>query len=111
MLALTVQLGSEAFSSQDMAATMDLCVSCKGCRRECPTGVDMARMKIEVKHALVKKDGLSPRDRLVGLLPKYAEIASRFHLRLGLQKRYSVFQQNALFRSGTLILSEHLKRQ
>ena len=78
-LALTGQLGTEAFSSKDMAATMDLCVSCKGCRRECPTGVDMARMKIEVKHALVKKDGLSPRDRLVGLLPKYAEIASRFH--------------------------------
>ena len=78
-LALTGQLGTEAFSSKDMAATMDLCVSCKGCRRECPTGVDMARMKIEVKHALVKRDGLSPRDRLVGLLPKYAEFASRFH--------------------------------
>ena len=59
-LALTGQLGTEAFSSQDMAETMDLCVSCKGCRRECPTGVDMARMKIEVKNALVKKNGLSP---------------------------------------------------
>jgi Fe-S oxidoreductase len=78
-LALTGQLGTEAFSSQEMAETMDLCVSCKGCRRECPTGVDMARMKIEVKNALVKKNGLSPRDRLVGLLPKYAEVASRFH--------------------------------
>ena len=34
-----------------MAETLKLCVSCKGCRRECPTGVDMARMKIEVQAA------------------------------------------------------------
>ena len=35
-------------ASDAMADTMKFCVSCKGCRRECPTGVDMARMKIEV---------------------------------------------------------------
>ncbi|MBT4355624.1 MAG: FAD-binding protein [Rhodospirillaceae bacterium] len=78
-LALSGQLGEDAFSSNEMAETMDLCVSCKGCRRECPTGVDMARMKVEVKHALAKKNGLSFRDRLVGFLPRYAEVASRFH--------------------------------
>lgn len=78
-LALSGQLGADAFSSNEMAETMDLCVSCKGCRRECPTGVDMARMKVEVKHALVRKNGLLLRDRLVGFLPRYAEIASRFH--------------------------------
>jgi FAD/FMN-containing dehydrogenase/Fe-S oxidoreductase len=78
-LALSGQLGAGAFSSNEMAETMDLCVSCKGCRRECPTGVDMARMKVEVKHALANKNGLSFRDRLVGFLPRYAEVASRFH--------------------------------
>jgi Fe-S oxidoreductase/FAD/FMN-containing dehydrogenase len=78
-LALSGQLGPDAISTQEMAETMDLCVSCKGCKRECPTGVDMARMKIEVKHALLKKNGLSMRDRLVGLLPRYAEFASRFY--------------------------------
>jgi Fe-S oxidoreductase len=30
---------------------MDLCVSCKGCKRDCPTGIDMAKMKIEVRAA------------------------------------------------------------
>ncbi|MFL5059925.1 MAG: FAD-binding and (Fe-S)-binding domain-containing protein, partial [Xanthobacteraceae bacterium] len=46
-LAITGQLGGDALTSDEMAETMQLCVSCKGCRHECPTGVDMARMKIE----------------------------------------------------------------
>jgi len=33
-----------------MRETMALCISCKGCKRECPTGIDMARMKIEFLH-------------------------------------------------------------
>ena len=60
-----------------MAETLKLCVSCKACRRECPTGVDMARMKIEVQAARVAKHGLSLRDRLVGYLPRYAPFAAR----------------------------------
>src|SRR2546427_493691 len=44
-LALSGQLGPDAFTSDEMHATLALCVSCKGCRRECPTGVDMAKMK------------------------------------------------------------------
>jgi Fe-S oxidoreductase len=55
-----------------MAETMKLCVSCKACKRECPTGVDMARMKIEVQAARAKRNGFSLRDRLVGHLPRYA---------------------------------------
>jgi Fe-S oxidoreductase len=57
---------------------MKLCVSCKGCRHECPTGVDMARMKIEVQAARAKRYGLSLRDRLVGYLPRYAPYAAMF---------------------------------
>src|SRR4029077_13161443 len=57
--------------------TLKLCVSCKACRHECPTGVDMARMKIEVLAARATKRGLSLRDRLVGYLPRYAGLASR----------------------------------
>jgi FAD/FMN-containing dehydrogenase/Fe-S oxidoreductase len=77
-LAITGQLGPDAFTSDDMAQTLALCVSCKACRRECPTGVDMARMKIEAQAARVEKHGLSPRDRLVGYLPRYAPFAARW---------------------------------
>jgi Fe-S oxidoreductase len=76
-LAISGQLGPDALASDDMAETMKLCVSCKACRRECPTGVDMAKMKIEVLAARVAKRGLSLRDRLVGYLPRYAGWASR----------------------------------
>src|SRR2546425_10685928 len=75
-LALTGQLGPDAFTSDEMAETLKLCVSCKACRRECPTGVDMARMKIEVSAARAAKLGLSLHDRLVGFLPRYAPIAA-----------------------------------
>jgi len=60
-----------------MAETLKLCVSCKACRHECPTGVDMARMKIEVQAARAAKFGLSLHDRAVGYLPRYAPFAAR----------------------------------
>jgi FAD/FMN-containing dehydrogenase/Fe-S oxidoreductase len=76
-LAISGQLGADALASDEMADTLKLCVSCKACRHECPTGVDMAKMKIEVLAARVAKRGLSLRDRLVGYLPRYAGLASR----------------------------------
>jgi FAD/FMN-containing dehydrogenase len=75
-LAITGQLGPNAFTSDEMAETLKLCVSCKACRGECPTGVDMARMKIEVQAARAEIQGFSLRDRLVGWLPRYAPHAA-----------------------------------
>jgi len=76
-LAITGQLGVDALTSDEMAETINLCVSCKACRRECPTGVDMARMKIEVLAARAARFGFSLRDRLIGWLPRYAPYAAK----------------------------------
>ena len=76
-LALSGQLGPDALTSQAMYDTLDLCVSCKGCKRECPTGVDMAKMKVEFLAHYKRKHGYTLKDRLVAHLPDYADAVSR----------------------------------
>ena len=76
-LALTGQLGADALTSSEMYDTLALCVGCKACGKECPTGVDMARMKIEFLHHYHSRRGLPLRERLVAWLPRYAPYASR----------------------------------
>jgi Fe-S oxidoreductase len=86
-LALSGQIGVDAFASDAMAETMKLCVSCKACKRECPTGVDMAKMKIEVLAARAKTHGFSLRDRLIAFMPHYAPYAARIAPLLNLRNR------------------------
>ncbi|MDH4182462.1 MAG: FAD-binding oxidoreductase, partial [Betaproteobacteria bacterium] len=57
-LAVSGQLGTD-FANEAVREALALCVSCKGCRRDCPTGVDMAKMKIEFAFHWQKKHGLA----------------------------------------------------
>ncbi|HEY5622415.1 MAG TPA: FAD-linked oxidase C-terminal domain-containing protein, partial [Gammaproteobacteria bacterium] len=75
-LALTGQVPSEDLTSKALYETLDLCVGCKACKRECPTGVDVTRMKIEFLHGYKKRWGLTLRDRLIAYLPRYAPVLS-----------------------------------
>ena len=86
-LAISGQLGPDAFTSEDMMETMKLCVSCKGCKRECPTGIDMSKMKIEVQNQHQQKHGLSLHNRLIGYLPHYAPYAAKISGVLNLRDR------------------------
>ncbi len=88
-LALSNQLGNEALSSDAMQDTMKLCVSCKACKRECPTGVDMAKMKLEVLAARARTHGHTLHDKLVAHLPRYAPLASKCRGLVNLRNRIS----------------------
>ncbi|MBS1246861.1 MAG: lactate dehydrogenase, partial [Proteobacteria bacterium] len=86
-LAISGQLGRDALVSAAMRETMALCVSCKGCKRECPTGVDMARMKIEFMHQYRKRHAPRLRERLIAWLPRYAPLAARLPWLFNLRDR------------------------
>ena len=84
-LAISGQLGTDALVSAAMYDTMDLCIGCKGCRRECPTGVDMAKMKVEFLYHYRKRHRLPLKDRLIAYLPRYAPVAARLSYILNLR--------------------------
>ena len=89
-LALSGQLPFDAAKD-----ALELCVSCKGCKRECPTGVDMARMKIEYLAHYNARYGLKLRDRLIAYLPRYAPwlspIAPLANVAQAIGKRFAGF--------------------
>ncbi|MEM7129496.1 MAG: FAD-linked oxidase C-terminal domain-containing protein [Chloroflexota bacterium] len=64
-LALTGQLEAAGLADEELRPVMELCLECKACKSECPTGVDMARLKSEFLHQYRQAHGTTFKDRLM----------------------------------------------
>ncbi|HHB79179.1 MAG TPA: FAD-binding oxidoreductase [Saprospiraceae bacterium] len=64
-LTLSGELGQGDFTSDELETVLDLCVSCKSCKTECPSNVDIAKMKSEVTQKRYDKHGLGMREKLI----------------------------------------------
>ncbi|QSA99213.1 (Fe-S)-binding protein [Methylococcus sp. EFPC2] len=86
--ALNGEYGPKPFLGPELQAAMDLCVSCKGCKRECPNGVDMALLRVEALAQRWSQSGRVPlRERLLANLPRLAPWLGRLGWLLRLRER------------------------
>jgi FAD/FMN-containing dehydrogenase/Fe-S oxidoreductase len=76
-LAMTGQLDFAGLTDHDVKKVLDLCLECKACKSECPTNVDMARLKAEFLHQYYRKHGLPWRNWVFGNVARLDRIASR----------------------------------
>jgi FAD/FMN-containing dehydrogenase/Fe-S oxidoreductase len=74
--AMTGDLATDATDPEFVREIMDLCIGCKGCANDCPSEVDMAKLKAEVQHAHHEEHGTSFRDRLFANIDRYANLGS-----------------------------------
>ena len=75
-LAMTGQLDEAGLTSPSVQEAMDLCLACKGCKSECPSNVDMARLKGEAQQKWYDAHGTTLRDRLIAKSPIMARRVS-----------------------------------
>ncbi|EMA63377.1 FAD linked oxidase [Halorubrum distributum JCM 13561] len=76
--AISGELPDDPTDDEFVTEVMDLCVGCKGCKVDCPSGVDMAKLKAEVEHAHHEEHGIDLRTRLLGRFESLAPLASKF---------------------------------
>ncbi|WP_255191528.1 FAD-binding and (Fe-S)-binding domain-containing protein [Natronobeatus ordinarius] len=67
----------ELYTEEFQRRVLDLCIGCKGCQSDCPTGVDLAKLKAEVKHQYHDREGISARERLFANVDRLAALGSR----------------------------------
>jgi FAD/FMN-containing dehydrogenase/Fe-S oxidoreductase len=67
----------KGFGSAEVAESLDLCLSCKGCSSDCPAGVDMATYKAEVLYQRYRRRLRPPAHYSLGWLPRWARLAAR----------------------------------
>lgn len=65
-------------ADEDLHAILDLCIQCKGCKTECPSQVDIAKMKSEALFYLQEKNGYLLRNKIFAYLDKMTERAFPF---------------------------------
>ncbi|HKK45715.1 MAG TPA: FAD-linked oxidase C-terminal domain-containing protein [Balneolaceae bacterium] len=68
----------EAFQSEELHDALDLCLSCKACKSECPANVDMARMKAEFMQGWHNEKGLELGERFFGQASEFYPLAGKF---------------------------------
>ncbi|WP_132060156.1 FAD-binding and (Fe-S)-binding domain-containing protein [Halorussus amylolyticus] len=67
----------EQFDTEFMAEVMDLCIGCKGCARDCPSEVDMAKLKAEIEHEHHQQHGASFRERAFANVETLSKMGSK----------------------------------
>lgn len=71
---LSGTLPLETLYSDEMKEVLDLCVGCKACQNDCPSSVDMTRIKSEVMDMRHQRDGIDLRTRLFGEMPRISQV-------------------------------------
>jgi FAD/FMN-containing dehydrogenase/Fe-S oxidoreductase len=66
----------EMFTDEFVEEVMDFCIGCKGCTKDCPSEVDMAKMKTEVVHEYHQREGASLRDRMFANIDDLSKVGS-----------------------------------
>ena len=67
-----------AFDQQEIYDILDLCISCKACKSECPSNVDMAKLKAEFMQHYYDINGIPMRSKLIAYLPRLYKLAVVF---------------------------------
>ena len=94
-MAMSNQLDDLGLASPRLHQALDLCLSCKACKSECPSNVDMAKMKSDVLQIYYDKHGASLRDKMIRDSAKASKKLSG-----GLSKVVNAVQSTSLFKSA-----------